>query len=53
MLNESRPYFQANPEMMIYPGLAIVVVVLVANILGDYLRDKFDVKRRCSHDFID
>ncbi|WP_409373573.1 nickel transporter permease [Terribacillus saccharophilus] len=45
MLNESRPYFQANPEMMIYPGLAIVVVVLVANILGDYLRDKFDVKK--------
>ncbi|MFB1097262.1 nickel transporter permease [Terribacillus sp. JSM ZJ617] len=45
MLNESRPYFQANPEMMIYPGLAIVAVVLVANILGDYLRDKFDVKK--------
>lgn len=45
MLNESRPYFQANPEMMIYPGLAIVVVVLAANILGDYLRDKFDVKK--------
>ncbi|SDC43937.1 peptide/nickel transport system permease protein [Terribacillus halophilus] len=45
MLNESRPYFQANPEMMVYPGLAIVVVVLVANVLGDYLRDKFDVKK--------
>ncbi|MFP7253709.1 ABC transporter permease subunit [Terribacillus goriensis] len=45
MLNESRPYFQANPEMMIYPGLAIVAVVLVANMLGDYLRDKFDVKK--------
>ncbi|MFS0559253.1 nickel transporter permease [Terribacillus sp. 179-K 1B1 HS] len=45
MLNESRPYFQANPEMMVYPGLAIVAVVLVANVLGDYLRDKFDVKK--------
>ncbi|PAE17529.1 nickel ABC transporter permease subunit NikC [Virgibacillus sp. 7505] len=45
MLNESRPYFQATPEMMIYPGLAIVAVVLVANMLGDYLRDKFDVKK--------
>lgn len=45
MLNESRPYFQANPEMMIYPGLAIVAVVLVANMLGDYLRDKSDVKK--------
>ncbi|PAF17268.1 nickel ABC transporter permease subunit NikC [Terribacillus saccharophilus] len=45
MLNESRPYFQMNPEMMVYPGLAIVVVVLAANVLGDYLRDKFDVKK--------
>ncbi|PAD34658.1 nickel ABC transporter permease subunit NikC [Terribacillus saccharophilus] len=45
MLNESRPYFQGNPEMMVYPGLAIVAVVLVANVLGDYLRDKFDVKK--------
>lgn len=45
MLNESRPYFQANPEMMVYPGLAIVAVVLVANVLGDYLRDEFDVKK--------
>jgi peptide/nickel transport system permease protein len=30
---------------MIYPGLAIVVVVLLSNMLGDYLRDTFDVKK--------
>lgn len=45
MLNESRPYFQSRPELMIYPGLAIVVVVLLTNMLGDYLRDHFDVKK--------
>ncbi|WP_046228287.1 nickel transporter permease [Paenibacillus dauci] len=45
MLNDSRPYFQSRPELMIYPGLAIVSVVLLANMLGDYLRDRFDVKR--------
>jgi peptide/nickel transport system permease protein len=45
MLNESRPYFQSRPELMIYPGLAIVVVVLLSNMLGDYLRDHFDVKK--------
>ncbi|MDQ0861014.1 nickel transporter permease [Bacillus sp. V2I10] len=45
MLNDSRPYFQSNPELMIYPGLAIVVVVLLTNMLGDYLRDLFDVKK--------
>jgi len=45
MLNESRPYFQMNPELMAYPGIAIVVVVLISNILGDWLRDRFDVKK--------
>lgn len=45
MLNDSRPYFQSRPELMIYPGLAIVAVVLLTNMLGDYLRDHFDVKK--------
>lgn len=45
MLNDSRPYFQSKPEFMIYPGLAIVIAVLLTNMLGDYLRDLFDVKK--------
>lgn len=45
MLNDSRSYFQSRPELMIYPGLAIVVVVLLTNMFGDYLRDTFDVKK--------
>lgn len=45
MLNDARPYFQSMPSLMIYPGLAIVAVVLISNIAGDYLRDKFDVKK--------
>lgn len=45
MLNDSRSYFQSRPELMFYPGLAIVVVVLLTNMLGDYLRDTFDVKK--------
>ncbi|MFP7226444.1 nickel ABC transporter permease subunit NikC, partial [Priestia filamentosa] len=39
------PYFESKPELMLYPGLAIVVVVLLTNMLGDYLRDHFDVKK--------
>lgn len=45
MLNDSRSFFQSRPELMFYPGLAIVVVVLLTNMLGDYLRDIFDVKK--------
>ncbi|KAB2330674.1 nickel transporter permease [Bacillus mesophilum] len=45
MLNDSKSHFQSHPELMIYPGLAIVLVVLITNMLGDYWRDRFDVKK--------
>ncbi|TWT00555.1 nickel transporter permease [Planomicrobium sp. CPCC 101079] len=48
MLNDARPYFQSVPSLMVFPGLAIVFVVLLTNLLGDYLRDKFDVKKELS-----
>ncbi|PTM58012.1 nickel transporter permease [Desmospora activa] len=45
MLNDARPYFRANPSLLVYPGLAIVMVVFISNIIGDSLRDRFDVKK--------
>lgn len=42
MLNEGRAYIQAAPWLMIYPGLAIFIVVVVFNMLGDSLRDILD-----------
>ncbi|MCL9661036.1 ABC transporter permease subunit [Paenibacillus hunanensis] len=45
MLNDARPYFQSRPELMLFPGIAIVMTVLLANMLGDMLRDRFDVKK--------
>ena len=42
MLNESRQYFQSAPWTMIFPGLAIFIVVVVFNLLGDSLRDILD-----------
>lgn len=44
MLNEGRTYMQTAPWMMAYPGLAIVIVVVVFNLLGDSLRDVLDVR---------
>jgi peptide/nickel transport system permease protein len=46
MLNDSRPYFQSIPTLMIYPGLAIMIVVLSFNLIGDGLREVLDVKKR-------
>lgn len=44
MLNDGRPYFQTAPELMIYPGVAILLVVLACNLIADGLRDALDVK---------
>ncbi|MCD7736944.1 MAG: ABC transporter permease [Lachnospiraceae bacterium] len=42
MLSEGRSYMQAAPWMMLYPGLAILVTVVIFNLLGDSLRDVLD-----------
>lgn len=42
MLNEGRAYMQSAPWLMVFPGLAIFVTVVVFNMLGDGLRDILD-----------
>ncbi|MDP9023058.1 MAG: ABC transporter permease subunit [Actinomycetota bacterium] len=44
MLNEGRPFLQSAPLLMVYPGLAISLVVLGFNLLGDGLRDVLDTR---------
>ncbi len=44
MLNEGRASIQTAPWLMLYPGLAIFIVVVVFNMLGDSIRDILDPK---------
>ncbi len=44
MLSEGRAYMQSAPWLMIFPGLAIFVTVVVFNMLGDSIRDILDPK---------
>ena len=44
MLSQGRRFIRDYPHMSLYPGLAIVIVVLALNMLGDGLRDAFDPK---------
>ena len=46
MLNDGRAFIAAAPQLMIYPGLAISVVVVGFNLLGDGLRDVLDPHTR-------
>jgi peptide/nickel transport system permease protein len=42
MLNSARSYLDIDPWLSIFPGLAIMIVVLGFNFLGDGLRDILD-----------
>lgn len=43
MIADSKDYIWSNPSMLIYPGAALFICVLVFNILGDTLRDYLDI----------
>lgn len=42
MINQGRPHLLTAPHLMLYPGLAISLVVLGFNLMGDGLRDALD-----------
>ncbi|MFC4464033.1 ABC transporter permease [Streptomyces xiangluensis] len=44
MLQESQEMLSIAPRLAMFPGIAIAVVVLGFNLLGDGLRDRFDPK---------
>lgn len=46
MLKESMQFMDKSPWMAIFPGLAIFLLVLGLNFLGDGLRDALDIKIR-------
>jgi peptide/nickel transport system permease protein len=46
MLSDGRQFMRNAPHLTIFPGLAIVVVVMSLNLLGDGLRDALDPKLR-------
>jgi peptide/nickel transport system permease protein len=46
LLNQGQTYISSAPWLTIFPGIAIFVVVLCVNILGDGLRDALDPTSR-------
>jgi peptide/nickel transport system permease protein len=46
MLSAGRDHIYDNPHVALFPGLAIVAVVLTFNIFGDGLRDALDPKTK-------
>jgi nickel transport system permease protein len=46
MIHEGKAFIRSNPELMLYPGIMILLVVISFNLLGEALSDRFGVKRR-------
>ncbi len=42
MINDAQTYLNTDPWMLLAPALAIVIVVLSLNLLGDAVRDRLD-----------
>lgn len=46
MIRDGSQYLLMAPHMVLVPGVALMLVVLAINLLGDAIRDKLDVKAR-------
>jgi peptide/nickel transport system permease protein len=44
MIRDGTAYLLVAPHMVLAPGLALLLVVLAVNLLGDRLRDRLDVR---------
>jgi peptide/nickel transport system permease protein len=44
MLGDSVKYYRADPAYLFVPGVALIVLVLAFNVMGDGLRDALDPK---------
>lgn len=44
MINDSKPFFRNYPELMLYPGIMIFLIVVAFNLFGEALRDALDLK---------
>lgn len=46
MIHEGTSYIRSHPELMIYPGVLILVVVITFNILGEALSERYGIAKR-------
>lgn len=46
MIHDGKAYIRSNPELMLYPGIMILLVVVSFNLLGEAFSDRLNVKQR-------
>ena len=46
MLSEAKSFMRNDPNLVIIPGIAIVLSVMALNLIGDGLRDALDPRMK-------
>ncbi|NGZ75041.1 nickel ABC transporter permease subunit NikC [Saccharibacillus sp. VR-M41] len=46
MIHEGTSHIRSHPELMIYPGILILIVVITFNIVGEALSERYGVAKR-------
>lgn len=46
MILEGKNFIRSQPELMLYPGIMILLVVISFNVLGEALSEKYGIKKR-------
>ena len=46
MIHEGTSHIRSHPELMIYPGILILIVVMTFNIVGEALSERYGVAKR-------
>lgn len=44
MMSAGRQYMQSNPELIVIPGIAIFITVIIFNLFGEKLRDRLELQ---------
>lgn len=44
MINDARIYYRGSPHLILVPGFFIFITIMSINMIGDFLRDLFDVR---------
>jgi peptide/nickel transport system permease protein len=42
MIRAGRPYLLSHPHLVLAPGITLMAAMMALNVIGDYLRDRFD-----------
>ncbi|MBD0384234.1 ABC transporter permease [Paenibacillus sedimenti] len=50
MINDGKSYIRQHPELMIYPGIAIMLIVIACNLLGESMRSLYEPGREVSYE---